>query len=70
MTWSDKTLAAAAGMALVRRQLRRTARGGEPALSTRPACALVSEQLVARRQLRRCRARLPDAASHRQRAHH
>ncbi|MFJ3801793.1 NADH:flavin oxidoreductase/NADH oxidase family protein [Streptomyces sp. NPDC090088] len=70
VTWSDKTLAAAAGMALVRRQLRRMARGGEPALGTRPACALVSEQLVARRQLRRYRAWLPEAASHRQRADH
>ncbi|MFD8819587.1 NADH:flavin oxidoreductase/NADH oxidase family protein [Streptomyces sp. NPDC059627] len=70
VTWSDKTLAAAAGMALVRRQLRRLARGAEPAPATRPACALVSEQWVARRQLRRYRSWLPEAASHRQRTHH
>jgi hypothetical protein len=70
VTWSDKTLAAAAGMALVRRQLRRMARGAEPAPTTRPACALVSEQWVARRQLRRYRSWLPTAGSHRERTHH
>ncbi|MEW1776567.1 NADH:flavin oxidoreductase/NADH oxidase family protein [Streptomyces sp. NPDC086777] len=69
VAWSDKILASAAGMALVRRQLRRIARGAEPRLTTRPACALVSEQLVARRQLRRYRSWLPEAAAHRRPAH-
>jgi 2,4-dienoyl-CoA reductase-like NADH-dependent reductase (Old Yellow Enzyme family) len=55
VTWSDKTLASAAGMALVRHQMRRMARGLEPALGTRPALALVSDQLVERRALRRYR---------------
>ena len=36
VTWSDKTLASAAGMALVRHQLRRIARGTDPVLGTRP----------------------------------
>jgi len=55
VTWSDKTLAAAAGMALVHQQMRRIARGHEPALRARPALALVSDQLVQRRALRRYR---------------
>jgi hypothetical protein len=42
-------------MALVRHQMRRIARGRQPALGTRPACALVSDQLVRRRALRRYR---------------
>ncbi|RPE40108.1 2,4-dienoyl-CoA reductase-like NADH-dependent reductase (Old Yellow Enzyme family) [Streptomyces sp. Ag109_O5-1] len=64
VTWPDKTLAAAAGMALVRHQLRRMARGAKPRVTTRPACALASEQLRARRQLRRYRSWLPKATSH------
>ena len=56
VTWSDKTLASAAGMALVRHQLRRIARGRRPALGTRPAFAFVSDQLLQRRALRRYRA--------------
>ncbi|WP_297537185.1 hypothetical protein [Amycolatopsis sp.] len=55
MTWSDKTLASAAGMALVRRQLRRIARGLDPALRARPLSALAADQLLQRRVLRRYR---------------
>jgi 2,4-dienoyl-CoA reductase-like NADH-dependent reductase (Old Yellow Enzyme family) len=55
VTWSDKTLASAAGMALVRHQLRRIARGRQPAPRTHPARALACDQLVARRALRRYR---------------
>jgi 2,4-dienoyl-CoA reductase-like NADH-dependent reductase (Old Yellow Enzyme family) len=63
VTWSDKTLASAAGMALVRHQLRRLARGAEPALGTRPAFALVTDQLVQRRALRRYRSWLRRASA-------
>ncbi|MEV7499129.1 NADH:flavin oxidoreductase/NADH oxidase family protein [Streptomyces sp. NPDC093018] len=56
VTWSDKALAAAAGMAQVRHQLRRLARGGRPTPRTHPAFALVSEQRRQRRALRRYRA--------------
>ncbi|MEV7602651.1 NADH:flavin oxidoreductase/NADH oxidase family protein [Kitasatospora sp. NPDC089797] len=62
VTWSDKALASAASMAQVRRQLRRIARGGEPAPGTHPAVALVAEQLRQRKDLRRYRAWLPTAA--------
>ena len=55
VTWSDRTLAAAAGMALVRHQMRRTARGLDPALGTRPALALVADRLAQQRALRRYR---------------
>ncbi|KOV67564.1 NADH:flavin oxidoreductase/NADH oxidase family protein [Streptomyces sp. MMG1121] len=65
VNWSDKILASAAGMALVRHQLRRMARGQEPAVGTRPACALVSDQLVQRRALRRYRSWLPTSAPRR-----
>ncbi|MEU6139360.1 NADH:flavin oxidoreductase/NADH oxidase family protein [Streptomyces sp. NPDC047081] len=54
-TWSDKLLASAAGLALVRRQLHRLARGAEPSLGTHPAYALVSDQLAYFRALRRYR---------------
>jgi hypothetical protein len=63
VTWSDKTLAAAAGNALVRRQLRRMARGLDPALGARPALALVADQLAQRRALRQYRSWLPNASS-------
>jgi hypothetical protein len=46
ITWSDKTLASAAGMALVRHQLHRIARGKEPVLGTRPWFALIRAQAV------------------------
>jgi 2,4-dienoyl-CoA reductase-like NADH-dependent reductase (Old Yellow Enzyme family) len=54
-TWPDKLLASAAGLALVRRQLRRLARGAEPALDSHPAFALVTDQLHQRQALRRYR---------------
>ncbi|RAG80646.1 2,4-dienoyl-CoA reductase, partial [Streptacidiphilus pinicola] len=56
VTWSDKALASAAGMAQVRRQLRRIARGGNPAPGTHPAVALIGEQRLQRKALRRYRA--------------
>jgi hypothetical protein len=62
VTWSDRTLASAAGMALVRHQLRRIARGRQPALRTHPAHALVVDQLAARRALRRYRSWLQASA--------
>jgi 2,4-dienoyl-CoA reductase-like NADH-dependent reductase (Old Yellow Enzyme family) len=52
VTWSDKILASAAGMALVRYQLRRIARGTDPVLGTRPAYALVCDNLSQNRALR------------------
>jgi hypothetical protein len=52
VTWSDKILASAAGMALVRYQLRRIARGTDPVLGTRPAHALVCDILDQNRALR------------------
>jgi len=55
VTWSDKTLASAAGMALVRHQMRRIARGRRPALGTHPVQAVVRDQLAQRRALRRYR---------------
>jgi hypothetical protein len=62
VTWSDKTLASAAGMALVRYQMRRIARGGNPKLGTHPARALACDQLAARRALRRYRSWLRTSA--------
>jgi 2,4-dienoyl-CoA reductase-like NADH-dependent reductase (Old Yellow Enzyme family) len=55
VTWSDKTLASAASMALVRHQMRRIARGRNPALGTHPVHALACDQLAQRRALRRYR---------------
>ena len=55
VTWSDKTLASAASMALVRHQMRRIARGRTPALGTHPVHALACDQLAQRRALRRYR---------------
>ncbi|WP_331744544.1 NADH:flavin oxidoreductase/NADH oxidase family protein [Kitasatospora sp. NBC_01300] len=66
VTWSDKALASAAGMAQVRHQLRRLASGRAPSPGTRPAVALLVEQLQQRKALRRYRAwldtRRPEAA--------
>jgi 2,4-dienoyl-CoA reductase-like NADH-dependent reductase (Old Yellow Enzyme family) len=62
VTWTDKTLASAASMALVRHQMRRLARGAEPALRTHPARALACDQLVQRRALRRYRSWLQASA--------
>ncbi|MCZ0985516.1 NADH:flavin oxidoreductase/NADH oxidase family protein [Streptomyces diastatochromogenes] len=56
VTWSDKALAAAAGMAQVRHQMRRIARGSRPTPGTHPAFALISERRKQRRALRRYRA--------------
>ncbi|MEU5796893.1 NADH:flavin oxidoreductase/NADH oxidase family protein [Streptomyces sp. NPDC047813] len=56
VTWPDKALAATAGMAQVRHQMRRIARGRRPTPRTHPALALVSEQRRQRRALRRYRA--------------
>ncbi|MEV6840529.1 NADH:flavin oxidoreductase/NADH oxidase family protein [Streptomyces sp. NPDC051133] len=56
VTWSDKALASAAGMAQVRHQMRRIARGSRPTPSTHPAFALISERRKQRRALRRYRA--------------
>jgi len=55
VTWSDKSLASIAGMALVRHQMRRMARGKEPALGVGPARALIADQLLQARALRRYR---------------
>jgi 2,4-dienoyl-CoA reductase-like NADH-dependent reductase (Old Yellow Enzyme family) len=63
VTWSDATLASAAGMALVRHQMRRIARGLDPTYGTRPAVALVSDQLVQRRALRRYRSWLQQVSA-------
>jgi 2,4-dienoyl-CoA reductase-like NADH-dependent reductase (Old Yellow Enzyme family) len=62
VTWSDKTIASAASMALVRHQLRRLARGADPVLHTNPAHALVCDQMVDRRALRRYRSWLKAVA--------
>ncbi|CAM5565345.1 hypothetical protein STANM309S_02685 [Streptomyces tanashiensis] len=56
MTWSDKALASAAGMAKVRHQMRRLARGGNPRPGTHPAIALLSEHRKQRASLRGYRA--------------
>ncbi|MGW4569245.1 NADH:flavin oxidoreductase/NADH oxidase family protein, partial [Streptomyces sp. NPDC004561] len=56
VTWSDKALASAAGMAQVRHQMRRIARGSRPTPNTHPAFALISERRMQRRALRRYRA--------------
>ncbi|MCW2708256.1 MAG: NADH:flavin oxidoreductase [Frankiales bacterium] len=55
ITWSDKTLASAAGMALVRHQLRRIARGNDPVLGTWPSFAFVCDNVDQSRALRRYR---------------
>ncbi|MDT5346930.1 MAG: hypothetical protein QOH91_217 [Mycobacterium sp.] len=62
VTWSDKTLASAASMALVRHQLRRIAKGRNPALGTHPLHALACDQLAQRRALRRYRSWLQATA--------
>ncbi|MGD9528579.1 NADH:flavin oxidoreductase/NADH oxidase family protein [Pseudonocardia sp.] len=59
VAWSDKTLASAASMAQVRRQMRRVARGSDTTSGALPAYALVSENLQRRRAMHRYRAWLP-----------
>jgi 2,4-dienoyl-CoA reductase-like NADH-dependent reductase (Old Yellow Enzyme family) len=54
--WSDKTLASAASMALVRHQMRRITRGQQPTGKIHPVHALVCDQRTKRRALRRYRA--------------
>jgi 2,4-dienoyl-CoA reductase-like NADH-dependent reductase (Old Yellow Enzyme family) len=54
--WSDKTLASAANMALVRHQMRRITRGKQPTGKIHPVHALVCDQRTKRRALRRYRA--------------
>ncbi|MCW2857779.1 MAG: 2,4-dienoyl-CoA reductase [Marmoricola sp.] len=55
VTWSDKTLAAAAAMAVVRHQLRRMSRGASPRVGVHPAWALVVDQAAAAKALRHYR---------------
>jgi 2,4-dienoyl-CoA reductase-like NADH-dependent reductase (Old Yellow Enzyme family) len=62
VTWSDKTLASAASMALVRQQMRRITRGKEPSGKTHPVHALVCDQRAQRRALGRYRAWLETRA--------
>ncbi|MGV9454612.1 NADH:flavin oxidoreductase/NADH oxidase family protein [Streptomyces sp. NPDC003635] len=59
VNWSDKALASAAGMAQVRHQMRRIARGSKPRPGTHPVVALISEMRKQRTALRRYRAWLP-----------
>ncbi|WP_330358879.1 NADH:flavin oxidoreductase/NADH oxidase family protein [Streptomyces chartreusis] len=61
VAWPDKTLASAAAMALVRHQMRRIARGNNPAPGTSPVYALATDQLEQRRSLHRYRAWLATA---------
>jgi 2,4-dienoyl-CoA reductase-like NADH-dependent reductase (Old Yellow Enzyme family) len=63
VTWSDKTLASAASMALVRHQMRRITRGKHPTGTTHPVHALVCDQRTQRRALRRYRAWLEERGS-------
>jgi 2,4-dienoyl-CoA reductase-like NADH-dependent reductase (Old Yellow Enzyme family) len=63
VTWSDKTLASAASMALVRHQMRRITRGKHPTGKTHPVHALVCDQRAQRRALRRYRVWLKERAS-------
>jgi 2,4-dienoyl-CoA reductase-like NADH-dependent reductase (Old Yellow Enzyme family) len=62
VSWSDKTLASAASMALVRHQMRRITRGKDPKGRTRPLYALVCDQRTQRRALGRYRAWLETRA--------
>ncbi|HKC28577.1 MAG TPA: hypothetical protein VKB75_11250, partial [Jatrophihabitans sp.] len=63
ITWSDKTVASAAGMALVRHQLHRIARGKDPVLRTHPMHALVRDNLDQARALRRYRCWLQETSA-------
>jgi 2,4-dienoyl-CoA reductase-like NADH-dependent reductase (Old Yellow Enzyme family) len=62
VTWSDKTVASAASMALVRHQMRRITRGKDPTGRTHPVHALVCDQRAQRRALGRYRAWLETRA--------
>jgi 2,4-dienoyl-CoA reductase-like NADH-dependent reductase (Old Yellow Enzyme family) len=63
VTWSDKALASAAGMALVRYQLRRIAHGKDPVLGTRPWFAFLCDNIDQSRARRRYRSWLTASAS-------
>jgi 2,4-dienoyl-CoA reductase-like NADH-dependent reductase (Old Yellow Enzyme family) len=63
VTWSDKTLASAASMALVRHQMRRITLGRHPTSRTHPLYALVCDQRTQRRALRRYRTWLEERGS-------
>jgi 2,4-dienoyl-CoA reductase-like NADH-dependent reductase (Old Yellow Enzyme family) len=62
VTWSDKTLASAASMALVRHQMRRITRGKDPTGKTHPLYALACDRRAQRRALGRYRAWLETRA--------
>jgi 2,4-dienoyl-CoA reductase-like NADH-dependent reductase (Old Yellow Enzyme family) len=62
VTWSDRTLASAASMSLVRHQMRRITRGADPTGRTHPLHALVCDQRSQRRALGRYRAWLETRA--------
>jgi 2,4-dienoyl-CoA reductase-like NADH-dependent reductase (Old Yellow Enzyme family) len=55
VSWSDKTLASAASMALVRHQMRRITRGQDPTGKTHPLYALMCDRRAQRRALDRYR---------------
>jgi 2,4-dienoyl-CoA reductase-like NADH-dependent reductase (Old Yellow Enzyme family) len=61
--WSDKTLASAASMALVRHQMRRITRGKHPTGRIHPVHALICDQRNQRRALTRYRDWLKSRAS-------
>ncbi|MEU2619544.1 NADH:flavin oxidoreductase/NADH oxidase family protein [Streptomyces sp. NPDC007157] len=63
VTWSDKALASAAGMAQVRHQMRRIARDRKITPNTHPAVALIAERRKQRRALRSYRAWLSKTQS-------
>ncbi|MFC9473018.1 NADH:flavin oxidoreductase/NADH oxidase family protein [Nocardia sp. NPDC056952] len=53
VTWSDKSMASAAEMAMVRYQMRRMAKRKNPALGVVPVWALITDQRVQKGALRR-----------------
>ena len=63
VTWSDKTLASAASMALVRYQMRQITQGLEPTARAHPLYALIVDQRVQRKALARYRKWLPTQPS-------
>jgi 2,4-dienoyl-CoA reductase-like NADH-dependent reductase (Old Yellow Enzyme family) len=63
ITWKNKALASAAGMALVRYQLRRIARGKDPVLGTHPWLAFVCDNADQARALRGYRRWLQEVTS-------
>ncbi len=63
VSWSDKTLASAASMALVRHQMRRITRGKHPTGKSHALHALVCDQRNQRRALSRYRGWLASRAS-------